>query len=219
MIIFSHGFGVRKDSRGMFDDLSEAINQPSIKFDYNQVDESGNSITVVSLFEQAKILENIANQQTKSFNLICHSAGCMVAALADFKTPPKNILFLAPMTTTNSEKFMQTFRDRTEGEMNRHATSIIRRADGSLTYVEPSFWDSLDQISSAEEEYINLAKRTRLSLIIAGEDDKVGKANFKTLKDLTVSYQVIAGANHNFSNHTRKLLISQVKQWANQSVS
>jgi hypothetical protein len=41
IVIYSHGFGVRKDDRGLFTDIAATLpSAEHIMFDYNQVDEA-----------------------------------------------------------------------------------------------------------------------------------------------------------------------------------
>lgn len=46
-LIFSHGFGVKKDGRGLLADIAMAFpDYKSILFNYNQVDEKNSVLTV-----------------------------------------------------------------------------------------------------------------------------------------------------------------------------
>jgi hypothetical protein len=43
IVIFSHGFGVGKDDRGLFTDIADSLkNVESVMFDYNDIDEAKN---------------------------------------------------------------------------------------------------------------------------------------------------------------------------------
>jgi hypothetical protein len=101
-IIFSHGFGVRYDDRGLLTEIASAFPQYKAHlFDYNLANETLKTLTVQPLTKQAKILENevvsfVNNEAPESITLICHSQGCIVAALADLEDSPiDKVIFLA----------------------------------------------------------------------------------------------------------------------------
>jgi predicted alpha/beta hydrolase len=86
--IYSHGFGVKKDDRGLFTDIAVQLSEfEHVMFNYNSFDEANNTMTVTPLDEQAeKLAKKIkvvkeSNPDTPLY-LICHSQGCIVAALA-----------------------------------------------------------------------------------------------------------------------------------------
>lgn len=59
-IIFSHGFGVKKDDRGLFsgpEGIAESFQNENcevVLFDYNQIDEEENTITTIPLHMRHK---------------------------------------------------------------------------------------------------------------------------------------------------------------------
>ena len=87
IVIYSHGFGVRKDDRGLFTDIAAALPGATHRmFDYNRRDETTGNLTVAPLAEQVGMLRNQiekarADTPGAIIDLICHSQGCIVAAL------------------------------------------------------------------------------------------------------------------------------------------
>lgn len=62
-VIYSHGFGVRKDDRGLFTDIAAALpNAQHIMFGYNQVDEATNNLTVAPPDQQAQKLRQLISE-------------------------------------------------------------------------------------------------------------------------------------------------------------
>ncbi len=58
IIIYSHGFGVQKDDRGLFTDIAKDL--PGFEhfmFDYNEFDAEINTMSVTPLDKQAEILK------------------------------------------------------------------------------------------------------------------------------------------------------------------
>ena len=86
--VFSHGFGVQQDARGMFSEIAEAL--PGVEcrmFNYNLIDEVARTVAVRTLGEQAKILEAQVGEVRRDnpeaiIDLVCHSQGCVVAGVA-----------------------------------------------------------------------------------------------------------------------------------------
>ena len=76
IVIFSHGFGVLKDSRGLFTELSDMLSNhgiQSVLFDYNEIRLETNEVVVKPFSEQAKILQNVIVVPHKTLNyLFCY---------------------------------------------------------------------------------------------------------------------------------------------------
>ena len=66
-LLFSHGFGVRKDSRGMFTDIASAF--PDFKpvmFEYNKILNDGKKTVVPSYKQQARLIKQKLNNLYKN---------------------------------------------------------------------------------------------------------------------------------------------------------
>src|SRR5688572_1203476 len=87
IVLYSHGFGVRQDDRGLFTAIAQALpNTKHVMFDYCPVNEKANTLTAKPLPDQVqrlrKILNNVrAIHPDAVVDIICHSQGCVVAAL------------------------------------------------------------------------------------------------------------------------------------------
>src|SRR6266567_2438699 len=142
IIIYSHGFGVRKDDRGLFTDIAAALpGFEHVMFDYNTVDEAANVLTVAPLDEQAKKLNKVL-AETRAANpdavidLICHSQGCIAAANAKPAGIRKTI-FTAPPPDADIESKIKRWRTRYGTKFTTEGTSYLERKDGSTTIVPP----------------------------------------------------------------------------------
>lgn len=88
ILLFSHGFGVKRDDRGLFTDIASHFpDYQSVMFDYNEIDEMSNTLTATPIEQQAKILTQQYNNipAGQEVFLICHSQGCLVAALTNLQ--------------------------------------------------------------------------------------------------------------------------------------
>jgi pimeloyl-ACP methyl ester carboxylesterase len=204
MIVFSHGFGVDKNSRGLFSDISSLFNEKDVLlFDYNKVDTKNKTITIASLDDQAQKLQEILDGIDEPINLVCHSQGCLVAALAN-PVGLQSILFLAPASTTNSSDFKALFGTRLEPGSGDTPDKLLRK-DGTTTIISQDYWGSLDAIGDVEELYSELASNTFLTIIGAG-DDGIVKTSFPQLEN-KAEIHVMTGADHNFTGSSRGKLL------------
>jgi len=88
IIIFSHGFGTKKDDRGLFageNGISEVLKDTeNVLFNYNKVNKENGVITISPLSKQIKILEekiNEAKSKDATIDIIAHSQGCLPVAI------------------------------------------------------------------------------------------------------------------------------------------
>ncbi|HEV2402635.1 MAG TPA: hypothetical protein VGS08_00350 [Candidatus Saccharimonadales bacterium] len=211
LIIYSHGFGVRKDDRGLFTDIAAALpGYDHLMFDYNQVDEAMGNLTVASLNEQAEHLRQVTaetkqNHPDATIDLICHSQGCVVAALANPEGIRKAI-FTAPPAQLSIDSMLQLFKDRPGSDINLQGVSRLKRADFSTTNVPAVYWQSIEIDPIAH--YNEFAKTVQLVLINATEDEIIGSQDFSELSSGIEVIEIATG--HNFEGVTRQQLLTAI---------
>lgn len=207
IVVYSHGFGVRKDDRGLFTDIAAGLHdaQP-IMFDYNEVSET--AITVAPLDAQAeKLLQVIADVRSKYpdavVDLICHSQGCIVAALACPEGVRKTIFTAPPVQMLGTERKIKEICKRYDITFTKEDTVRIPRKDGTTTIIPPEYWRVRDGLD-AQNMYNILAERTELIIVTATEDEVLGKVNFTGLSPMVRVIELATG--HNFEGESRKQL-------------
>lgn len=215
IVVFSHGFGVRFDDRGLLTDVRDALGQDSIPylFDYNQIDETAHTLTVPPLTVQVAKLQSVIKQARDAhpglpLSLICHSQGCLIVAMAE----PQNItktLFLAPTVAHGTNHLKNLFAGRPNTTINPEGISRIARRDGTTTIVGPDFWRERDAVDPAAL-YNHLAGTTRLVIIQASEDEVLGREGYTRLDPLIRIHPITA--DHNFTGAARSHLLEVVKQ-------
>lgn len=204
-IIFAHGFGVRADGREIFTDIAEALPEVNcITFDFNTYDGDGNT-TVTPLGEQVKILQSRINQAQEGATLICHSQGCIVAAMANLDKIGQ-IIFLAPPPEISVERFMKKFGTREGSVMNPDGLSSIPRSDGSTTYITKEYIDSIKSID-VPNLYKKVTQSHKLTIIRATKDNILGETNFDYLENVDI---IDIAADHDFTE-AREELTQKVK--------
>jgi hypothetical protein len=214
IVIYSHGFGVRKDDRGLFTEVAAALSDVEhIMFDYNQIDETSGNLIVAPLTEQAENLGKVISG-TKTSNpdaivdLICHSQGCVVAALLRPQGIHRTIL-TGPPAELGVEDMMRIFANRSDSEVNLRGMSSLKRADFSTTKVPPEYWKSIENIVPIAL-YNSLAKVTQLTVINATEDEIIGSRDFRGLSPDINIVEIKTG--HNFEGNGRQQLIETIKK-------
>lgn len=213
IIIYSHGFGVRKDDNGLLTDI--AANLPeveSILFDYFEVDEDKKLLYICPLSSQVNKLNKIINEIKTSnpgavIDLIGHSQGTVVAAMARPEGIRKAIL-LAPVFDMGLERTLARYRSKPDAEINLEGISKIPSLNGLARIIPKEYWQERLAVKPFIE-YNAFAKKTEIIVIEAKQDQLLPKVN---LEELSPKIKVIAiDGDHNFDDSARSFLIKTIK--------
>lgn len=204
-LIFSHGFGVRADARGMFSDIAATFSEYApVMFDYNTLAEDG-GVVVSPIDKQVNMLEAHVAGVDEASVLITHSQGCIVAALTALPRL-RNVILLAPPGAMSMQRVIEKMKQRPGAEINLDGMSKYPRSDGSFTYLPKEYIESLGGIN-ATELYTQLAQRQNVTIIRATNDNVLGETNFDDVRDATI---IDVAADHDFTNGSRELLIHEL---------
>jgi hypothetical protein len=209
-LILVHGFGVKRNSRGLFTDIEGRLSSRlfSVRGDFSEVTSFGTKAIPLSM--QALRLEQIKNyldQKTKvcKYIYLGHSQGCIVVA----KAKPVNsrvILLAPPIAQPAADRFAATPGWLRPGSvLNMKGTSILQRSDGSITKVGADYWDDFKEVNP-EALYSDLARNNQVNVILAGSDNVLGQQ--KPLGG--IPSDTVVGADHDFSGSAREVLIQKV---------
>jgi pimeloyl-ACP methyl ester carboxylesterase len=100
VVVFSHGFGVGRDNRGLFTGITECL--PSglgyVLFDYYDYNDALATVVLTDFTEQTKRLRQVIDWAQKQpgvvkVHLVAHSIGCIVAALPPSREPQRRMGF------------------------------------------------------------------------------------------------------------------------------
>ncbi len=221
VVVFSHGFGVDRHGRGLFDDISKALEEEAlvVLFDYSKVSEDRQETRIPSLSNQSRILDKVLRYVQSQFHpeevdLIAHSQGCVVTGILSPDGISKIVLISSPLEP--SYETMKTyFSARPETVINESGESRIKRSDGTVTIVQSDFWRDLNRDPSFL--YDHLASKTRMTLVLADNDQVIGEQNPSWLVDNPHIKVVELPGNHDFDTNleVRKALISKVVEELN----
>lgn len=214
IILYSHGFGVQKDDRGLFTDIASKLPEfEHVMFDYNYFDAESNTMSVSPLDVQAKILKDKISEVKKDnpeakLYIVAHSQGCIVTALAGTKGF-EEVIFLAPPTSLSgaSSKVKEMLK-RIGTTRNEDGSVSYPRRDGSTTIVTSDYLRSREGVNPVEE-FNKLSENNSVHIINATEDEVLVDVDFSKLsKDIEV---IELSANHDFKDDAREEVIKVIQ--------
>ena len=215
VVVFSHGFGLQRDNRGKFIELSEVLKEKYIvvRFDYNEILADG-SLLVPKLDKQVEKLKKVLVFVRKVFpdakvNVVAHSLGCVILG---YLNPDniKKVILSAPPVKASGQDFNKNFSYRFEATNKYGADIKIRRSDGSFTYLKEGFVTSLEK-NKPYESYINLSLKCNLSAIIATNDSQLDYKDYSQMLSEKPFNIIRIKADHDFGGIARKKWIKAVK--------
>jgi pimeloyl-ACP methyl ester carboxylesterase len=208
-VVYSHGFGVRKDDRGLMTDIVAALpGSKHVLFDYNEFDEATNTMTVTPIDKQVEKLKTIldALPQEATIDLIAHSQGCAVVALLKPQKVRKCI-FIAPPENLDTQKIVNFFGGRESALIDLKGESRIPRRDGTTTVVPAEYWGSIDN-PDLTAQYGDFSRMVELVFYIANNDEVLGRTTFEELA--TGISVVCLHGNHDFTGAYRQDLLEHI---------
>jgi len=213
IVIYSHGFGVRKDDRGLLSNIAESLPEvESILFDYYLVDEENKTITMCPPSEQAAKLTKVVHDAQAQYpeaiiDIIAHSQGTLVPALAQLHGIRKTIL-LAPVFDMSVERTLKKYRERPGAEVNLEGISKFPPVDGLTRLIPAEYWVERAALRPIEA-YNNFTDDTELIVIEAKQDNILEKVD---LSDLSPKIkQIPMDGDHGFYYEARQPLIDLIR--------
>jgi hypothetical protein len=208
-LLFSHGYGVKKDSKGLFTAIADSLPDgfTPILFDYYHVD--GKNITVRPPSEMIEILKQRYSELDGETWLIGHSMGCTLIAMSGL-TPSKT-LFLAPPLQISSRPvdFRQYFLSRHPDAREENGSVYITRKNGGIFCLTPEWFEELGHLTHGTPA-LNYMAHNDVSIIFGTEDLSTPiPEDDHDFWDLHKPVNTIPG-NHNFNPPHRDKLVSTI---------
>ena len=211
-LVFSHGFGVEKDSRGLFSDISKAFSgYNSILFNYNEITQDKKITKVASYKKQSTILNHqlqaIAKRDSRAdITLIGHSQGCIIIGLANNQAVSRAVL-LAPPVNVSARKT----KIKTDRVINNDGSVTINRKDGTQIILSLGFIVGLKKTNPLKI-YKQLASKVPITIVVARQDELLDDSNFSELDSAEV---IKIDGDHNFTGKNRKGLMETLSKILN----
>lgn len=208
-IIFSHGFGVRADSKGLFTDLSAGLS-PDFDcqmVDLNLVDEIENTITVPPIKQQAVTLEAAIRATDIYVDIIAHSQGCLVAAHLPLGMRIRKIILLAPPVELRSSLMETTYNDHPQTLTTPMGMLQIVRKNGDRIWMRQDYIEEMRYTDPVK--LINmLALKYPVTVFRATDDEMLDNIDDSALENVTV---IPLPGDHDFDPPDRGRLIEAIK--------
>ena len=214
IILYSHGFGTDKTDRGLFTAIADAIPEAEhVMFEYDTKDAAGN--TIVETFSNRKDKLSAKYEALREQNpdatidLICHSQGCLVAALAELNGVRKTIMLTPPIYLENSDEERERHLAKPTVKELSDGTLAIKRRDGSTTLIKQNYWDDFGVVINSENLYNSLSKTTNLIAVRAAEDEILSNNSYDNFNSSIKTIDV--EGNHSFDNDARPRISKVVR--------
>ncbi len=215
IVIFSHGFGVKKDDLGMLTDIADTLeNTECILFDYFSVDEENKTLTVTTFSEQVNKLREVYNKVRENnpeaiVDIIGHSQGTLIPVLADLPGIRKTIL-LNPPFDMGVERTFERYATKPGCEINLEGMSKLYRVGGYERLIPKEYWTERAAIKTPTELFNYYSEKTELTIINANQDTILGDADTSGLNS---KVKVISlDGDHNFNGEHRLKLKEVIKE-------
>jgi len=214
IVVFSHGFGVQKDDRGLLSSIAEALPEvETVLFDYFQVDEIEKTLTTCPFSMQIKKLKQVIAvarlaSPEATIDLVCHSQGTIIAALARPEEIRKAIL-LAPSFDLGIERTVDRYQFKPGADINLEGVSKLPALDGLTRIVPAQYWQERREVKPFPE-YNALVEKAEVIVIEAKQDEIQPKVD---LKELSPKIKLIPlDGDHGFSGSARQPLIDIIRK-------
>jgi len=214
IIIFSHGFGVRKDDRGLLSDIAKAFPESiSYLFDYFDVDEKNMTITIRTFSEQVDSLRNVVKKAKEDYpnsviDIIAHSQGTLIPPLSKIEGI-KHCILTAPVFDMSIERTLKRYGSKPDCEINLEGISKLYRLDGYVRYIPKEYWVERKALKLFDL-YNEYSLHTELIIINANQDTILGNVDISQLSS-NIKVLNIDG-DHEFSGESRNNLIKVIKE-------
>ena len=208
-MVFSHGFGVGRDSRGMFTDLVEQLSDKylCILFEYTRVESDATHVDSYQtmLWTLMRVIEHVQEQYApRSIHLVAHSMGCLLAASQSIQFHKQ--IYLAPATEPLSERLKNHFKQNPNTVIDALGNVSAKRSDGSTTQISRRFFDELQPVIPMDQYAMTNGE---VMVVEAAEDEIVTNHTQQWGVFGNISVMSISG-DHNFKPPYRAQLVQTV---------
>lgn len=214
IVIFSHGFGVRSGSYGLFTDLIKEFDSlwiESLLTEYCNYNPNTNEVRVKPFSEQAKILQatidkTIQNNADSDIILIGQSQWSTIISFCNTEKI-KKIIMISPFFHTEAKDIVARYTKDPNNIFSMTETSTRKRSDGTTTMIPPSY-----RKERFNTDVLNLYNKKAIEneiYIFYGLQDQI--INFDEYNKVKNIYLMNLDGDHDFSKQYRQPLIDKVK--------
>jgi len=218
-VIFSHGFGVRRDNQTIYTDIGNLLKNDYLilRFDYQVIHQDGKSMDVQPYTSQAKTLKHVLGwvrkeYNVKELNIIAQSAGCFIPCILQPKNIKKSLFISVPPEGSDYKSLKYDIEVRSKTKVNLNGLTKLYKSDGSVRYLSMEFWDEYKKMKDPLELYKQYSKLTELHVIRALDDDIIAWGDYDSIKRMKGIEYVELPGDHNLSGRDRIGLLNYVNK-------
>lgn len=219
IFLYSHGFATRADDNGLFNPIIEAFpDDEHILFPYDNWNETNDCAVAATFSERAEKLHTKYNELRNNnpdteIILICHSQGCIIAALAQLEYISTTVLLAPVINYESGEKQREYTLSKKTSELQDDSSIVRKRSGGYTTIIPTKYWDDFVNISDLPAKYDELANKTRLIIIDAEQDSVIPTSKDYLLLKANIEFKHLP-LDHDFieADNSRASLISLLKK-------
>lgn len=209
VVLFSHGFGIRKENLGLFTYIRENLEDHGFTtelFDYYKYNEQTKEIFTIPFSEQATILEQkiqyVHNQYPhQKIAIVAHSQGCIIPALCRDIAPVSAMIGLSPFFLTDQKKVYERYAARAKSVTDFTSESKRAHSDGTTTVIYPSYWTERFSV----DMYLRfnlLAQKLPLTLVYGTKDSVMADVDLEQLYGMNI---IKTDSDHDFTGEYREV--------------
>lgn len=210
-ILFSNGFGIRKDNLGLFTYFAEKLNNlgyQTVQFDYYTYDETTKEVYTIPFSEHAQILQkhiNDVSQKEEDIVIIGQSQGSLIPTLCDTNGVIK-VIGISPFFLTDRQAVEERYNSRPGSTTNFDSISRRLHSDGKVTVIPPEYWKERFNTNQFEL-YNSLGERLPLTLIYGDKDSLVP---INDLTKITNGKLIKLNGDHDFTGDYKEKLYETI---------
>jgi pimeloyl-ACP methyl ester carboxylesterase len=211
IILLVHGFGTDLHERGLFDEVSKALQSSGdaavVRFNFPKLEGENGIRREKSLEGMADdlrlVLDYVArNKRGDAFlTIVGFSMGNYVIAKCfsiATSISPEKVILINPPRIDFKEELQNYFQNKPGAKIDDNDIWTLPREDGSTTYVGPEFWDSIKR-EEQSQELEKLVNNLPCYLIKATDDATVSEMD-EEMRNMPFKEIVNLKGDHNFSN-------------------
>lgn len=208
-VAFSHGYGVKKDSKGLFSAIAQALPAgfTPIMFDYYEISGDDMKVRPPSLMSNM-FRKRCSGIKSDDLILIGHSMGCSILAMSGVEAT-KAILIAPPSTMTAKMGYRERILSHHSNAYEKNDSIYIPRKNGGIFEIT-SEWVSEMETLSHGECMLDLIERTQTSCIFGSNDEQTPVPNRQHPLWKSSARIIEIPGNHNFTGAYRQKLVEEV---------
>jgi uncharacterized protein len=222
-IILVHGFGVTKEEKGMFNELSSVLSSEGylvFRFDFSGRGESQGDYRDTSLTklnsDLEKILDYVKEQDcvdTKNIGIVAQSFGTSVTVSLK---PDLKAIVLTGSISNPKKHFTNSFKKK--GSYDPSGISTRPKSDGTVISIGAQFWEEFDKFNLLKD----ISQISCPILFIHGEKDPAVSIEqmedyYKNANEPKEKY-ILRDANHDLKPN-REEAFKVIVNWFNKSLN